>query len=237
MKSMNSKTKAATAASGPRSPGRPSLPVERILDTALEIVDDEGADALSMRTLAQRLNSGTATLYRHYANRAELVEQVVDRVLGEVQLDAEAFKRSSWQEACMASAHATFGVIVRHRNVATLLAENVPVGPNAMVLRERLIAVLLANGFPPRLAALAYATLARHVVGFATQLRVIGKESEPNDLKVSSRLRRLSRAEFPATLAVARFLPVPLEEEFAFGMKLVVTGLERVLAAGGGSKR
>ncbi|MEP6875467.1 MAG: TetR/AcrR family transcriptional regulator [Burkholderiales bacterium] len=228
-------TKIAREESAPRSPGRPSLPVDRILDTALQIVDEEGADALSMRTLAQRLNSGTATLYRHYANRAELVEQVVDRVLGEVQLDVDAFKRSSWQEACMRSAHATFAVIVRHRNVAPLLAENVPVGPHAMVLRERLIAVLLANGFPPRLAALAYATLARHVVGFATQLRGNGKV-EPDDSKVSARFRRLARTEFPATLAVARFLPVPLEEEFAFGMKLVVTGLELVLAAGSRAK-
>ena len=41
-----------------------------------------------MRSLAQRLESGTATLYRHFANRSELVAMVVDRMLGEVDLDA-----------------------------------------------------------------------------------------------------------------------------------------------------
>ena len=233
---MDSMTKIASEAAVPRSPGRPAIRVDRILETALQIVDEEGADALSMRTLAQRLNSGTATLYRHYANRAELVEQVVDRVLGEVRLDVDAFNRSSWQEACMTSAHATFGALLRHPNIASLLAEQVPVGSNAMVLRERLIAVLLANGFPPRLAALAYATLARHVVGFAIQLRGGGNVVQRDDSKVSATFRRLSRAEFPATLAVARFLPVPLEEEFAFGIKLVVTGLELVLASASRSK-
>ena len=50
------------AASARRSPGRPPVPLERIVATALQIVDEEGADALSMRTLAQRLGSGTACL-------------------------------------------------------------------------------------------------------------------------------------------------------------------------------
>src|SRR2546430_1768414 len=65
-----------------RGPGRPCLPLDRIVATALRIVDEQGADALSMRSLAQALDSGTATLYRHFANRAELIAQVVDRVFG-----------------------------------------------------------------------------------------------------------------------------------------------------------
>ena len=39
----------------------------------MQIIDEEGADALSMRSLAQRLDSGTATLYRHFPNRAALI--------------------------------------------------------------------------------------------------------------------------------------------------------------------
>src|SRR5689334_21438086 len=70
--------------SAQRSRGRPPLPLDRIIATAIEIVDEEGADALSMRTLAQRLESGTATLYRHFGSRAQLVAHVVDAVLGEV---------------------------------------------------------------------------------------------------------------------------------------------------------
>ena len=71
-----------------RSPGRPPVPRDRIIATALRIVDEEGAGALSMRTLAEHLGSGTAMLYRHFANRADLVAQVGDRVLGEVEFDA-----------------------------------------------------------------------------------------------------------------------------------------------------
>jgi len=62
------------------------------------------------------------------------------------------------------------------------------------------------------------------------KLKGNGNAAELDDSKVSARLRRLSRVEFPATVAVARFFPVPLDEEFAFGMKLVVAGLEMLLA-------
>jgi len=208
-----------------RSPGRPPVPPERIVATALRIVDDEGADALSMRTLAQGLDSGTATLYRHFANRAELVAQVVDHIFGEVELDADELTAMSWQQACRTVAHTMFDVLSRHRNVAPLLVEQVPIGPNAMVLRERCIAFLLDGGFPPDLAARSYATLARHVLGFAIQLKGPGATGGPDGAQLSSAFHGLDPALFPATVTVADSLPVPLEDEFAFGLDLILAGL------------
>ena len=49
--------------------------------------EEEGADALSLRALAQRLESSTATLYRHFDSRADLLAQVVDRIFGEIDVD------------------------------------------------------------------------------------------------------------------------------------------------------
>jgi TetR/AcrR family tetracycline transcriptional repressor len=65
-----------------------------------------------------------------------------------------------------------------------------------MAAREGLIGILLANGFPPELAALSYATLSRYI---------------------------------PATVSVADRLPVPLDDEFAFGLELIIDGLTHVL--------
>src|ERR1051325_9166726 len=127
-----------------RSPGRPPIPLDRILATALQIVDEEGADALSMRTLAQRLGSGTATLYRHFDSRAALISQVVDRMFGEVELDAAELVATGWRQACWTVAHTMFDVLGRHKNVAPVLAERIPVGPNAMAQREVCIAFPLA---------------------------------------------------------------------------------------------
>ncbi|CPV89629.1 Putative transcriptional regulator%2C TetR family [Mycobacteroides abscessus] len=109
--------------------GRPPLPMETIIDAALRIVDEEGGEALSMRALARRLDSGTATIYRHFANRTEVVAHVVDRVFGEVQLDDPALARMPWQDACIVSSRALFDALRRHPNVAMLLADQIPVGP------------------------------------------------------------------------------------------------------------
>jgi AcrR family transcriptional regulator len=208
-----------------RSRGRPPIPRDRIIEAAVHIVDLHGADALSMRTLAQQLNSGTATLYRHFANRSELIAEVVDHVFGEVDFDADELITAGWQHAGKRAAHAMFDALRRHANVSRLLIEQVPVGPNAMLHRERLIAVLLSSGFPPKLAARSYATLARYVLGFAIQLTGPQTAGQVDPADLSKVFHGANPKVFPATIRVADHLPVPLEDEFEFGLDLIIDGL------------
>jgi AcrR family transcriptional regulator len=210
-----------------RSPGRPPVALDRIVTVALQIVDEQGADALSMRTLAQRLESGTATLYRHFSGRADVVAHVVDRVFGAAEVDVAALSALPWPEACKAAAHSMFDALHRHKNVTPLLAGDVPVGPNAMAARERMIAFLLANGFPPDLAARSYATLSRYVLGFAIQLD--NNRDGLDDARLARVFHELDPSQFPATVAVSDHLPVPWQDEFGFGLELIVDGLTHVL--------
>lgn len=207
--------------SSSRPRGRPALPLDRIVAVALELVDEQGAEALSMRSLAQRLGSGTATLYRHFASRADVVAMVVDRMLGEVGLDAAAVTTLPWRQACITFAQLMFDALTRHGNVAPLLIGHVPVGPNAMAHRELMLSVLLDQGFPTATAARVYATLSRYVLGFAIQL-----PGEHHDSEAAAAFRGLDPADYPATAAVAGDLPVRLEDEFTFGLRLIVTGLK-----------
>jgi AcrR family transcriptional regulator len=213
-----------------RSRGRPALPVARMLATAVELLDERGAEALSMRALAQRLGSGTATLYRHFANRSELVSAVIDHILGEVDFDAQAVAGLTWQQACTSHAQHMFDALSRHGNVASLLIDYTPMGPNALVNRELCLTVLLDNGFPPAVAAHAYATLARYVLGFAIQLAGSAVASGQQDAELSAAFHELDPSRYPATVAVADDLPVPLAEEFRFGLQLIVAGLEQFQA-------
>jgi AcrR family transcriptional regulator len=212
--------------SSSRSRGRPALPPDRILAAALELVDEQGADALSMRSLAQRLGSGTATLYRHFGSRSELVALVVDRMIGEI--DMRSIASLPWQQACMSFAQSMFDALGQHGNVASLLIGHVPVGLNALAQRELVLSVLLDNGFAPAAAAHAYATLARYVLGFAIQLSGSTSATAEGDAAVAAAFHQLDPSRYPATVAVADELPVPLEEEFEFGLRLIVAGLERL---------
>jgi len=206
-----------------RSRGRPPVPKERIVAAALKIVDDEGAEALSLRALAQRLDSSTATLYRHFANRAELIDQVVDQLFSAVPARPDELRDLAWEDACRAMATWMFENLRRHPNVAPLLLTRAATGPNAMALREVALQVLLDAGFSPPVAIRCYATLARFVLGFAVQLN--GEEA--GDAALAAASRDLGTDTFPATVAVAAFVPVPLEDEFNFGLDLLLTGLAR----------
>ncbi|MFC4743439.1 TetR/AcrR family transcriptional regulator [Gordonia hankookensis] len=207
-----------------RQPGRPRLPFERIVATAREIVDADGVSALTMRSLAGQLNTSPTVLYRAVAGRAELIEHVVDHTLAEIHVDFD--DGATWQTDCLISAQAMFAVLSRHRGVAPLLIERVPIGPHALLMRERILARLLDHGFTPAEASMAYATLARYVIGFAAQLDGHSGAREREADRLTSLYRDLDGAALPATVAVAEHLPQQtLESEFEFGLHLLITGL------------
>ena len=196
------------------------MPLDRIITTAIAVVDEHGADALSMRALAQRLESSTATLYRHFAGRADLVAGVVDAVVGEVDLDDDELRTLPWPRACDTVARSMFEVLRAHPHVAQLMVERLPAGPRMRDLRERTLALMLHNGFAPPLAIAAWATLARYVLGFGIQLTAAGPVDPP------AVGEGLDATRFPATAAVAEHFPIPLEGEFAFGLELLISGLQ-----------
>ena len=212
-----------------RRRGRPPVAFERIIATAVELLDTEGIAGLSMRSLADRLGSGTATLYRHVDGKDELLALVVDQVLGELtavvpELDA------SWQDAVRLGATGLFATLTRHPGVVTLLVSHAPVGPNGMRVREQGLAVLLAAGFAPQLAARAYTVVAHYVVGFAIQQSVDAADSyDAGELR--SLYQRLDPKIFPATRATARHVPgTSIKAEFDFGLDLILDGLTQLLA-------
>lgn len=219
----------ASRSTTPSAPGRPKLPFERIVRGALDIVDDQGADALTLRRLAESLGSSTATLYRHVSGRAELVGHVIEHVYGEVDVDPDALAGMPWPLACEQIAKAIFAAVARHPNLAPLLAEAVPTGPHAMALRELSLSVLLAGGLSPAEARTFTATLGRFVIGFATQLHD-DPEHRAAEARAGARLVAADPHLYPATRATASADTVPLEEEFAFGLDLLIRGMRQAVA-------
>ena len=65
---------------------RQVLDRDRIVEVALRIIDEEGIDGLSMRRIAEELDTGPASLYAHVSGKEELLDLVLDRVIGEIEL-------------------------------------------------------------------------------------------------------------------------------------------------------
>src|SRR4051812_1384207 len=92
---------ARTVSPGERRRGRPPRSFENIVSVAADLVDELGVDGLNMRLLAERLETGTATLYRHVTGKDELMVYVLDSRMGEIvgAYDALAARPRTWREA------------------------------------------------------------------------------------------------------------------------------------------
>ncbi len=218
--------------------GRPPMDVERMVGTALKLIDDVGIQALSLRMLADALDSGTATLYRHFNGKDELLALVADSVLGEVRVSPEELDGLSWREAVTLGAQAFYDTLCRHPNALSLLAAQVPVGPNGLRARERLITLFLSHGFSVELAARAFTAIGHYVIGFAIQQHGTGTPSPEDHLQLRDYYRSLDPGSYPAIMAAADALTsIPLHEEFRFGLDLLLDGLEQTRLKSSSGKR
>ncbi|MFF1818206.1 TetR/AcrR family transcriptional regulator [Kribbella sp. NPDC058245] len=211
-------------------PGRPAMSFDRVIRTALELIDEVGPDDFSMRLLAKRLGSSTATLYRHFKGKDEILVHVVDHLFGEIPRYLTGVSPdSTWQAKLTGSAEAMFRTLTQHPRVASLLDDQVPLGPHALAGREIALGVLLASGFPPEAAARAFTAVGHYIIGFAGQPGGHEASRQYGKQEIREFYRSLDAARFPATLAAGPYLPNSLDDEFRFGLQLIVTGLEKHL--------
>jgi AcrR family transcriptional regulator len=188
-----------------------------------------GIEEFSMRLLGERLGSGTATLYRHFAGKDELMVYVVDRIVGEIdaEIDRDAYRGNDWRQATARWAHSLFDVLNRHPNALPLFVSRVPVGPNALAKRERSLALLVDRGFTRELAARCYTAVAHYVVGVALQQQGSGSDAEGDREHLRCYFGSLDAETYPATVAAATELTaVGPSDEFRFGLELMLDGVE-----------
>jgi AcrR family transcriptional regulator len=242
-------TKPAALPPGPRRHGRTrqtpqrssrSLSREAIVDAAIEVLDAEGLAAVTMRRVAEALDTGPASLYAHVADKEEMVAAVLDRVLGEAVIP-DPIDPDRWQEQLkeiLRSARATFG---RHRDIARASLGNIPTGEGALPGMNAMVGILLAGGVSPMVASLSVDILALYVTASAFEESL---ETFPTGEEAKAAFHEELR-EFFAGLPADRFphlvaLAGPLTAEdgdhrFEFGLDLLVRGIASTVTPTGKS--
>ncbi|MFI7612594.1 TetR/AcrR family transcriptional regulator [Nonomuraea terrae] len=148
--------------SRPRKAPRQTLTLERIVAEAVALLDEEGVDRLTMRRLAERLGTGSTTLYWHVTTKDDVLDLALDAVFGEVRLPDPAPDRQGWRRPARELMRGWRAALLRHPWSATLLDRPL-MGPNALSRTEFLYQTLAGAGFTPPKAA-AY-SLANYVMG------------------------------------------------------------------------
>lgn len=125
-------------------PAKAPLSRDVIVETALRVLDQDGIEALTMRRVAQELDTGPASLYVYIENRDQLLKLVLDRVMGEVALpSAEA---GDWRARLMLVITSSIEVLSRRRGLPLVALATIPVGPNALAITEAIMALLREGG-------------------------------------------------------------------------------------------
>jgi AcrR family transcriptional regulator len=204
------------------------------VSVASELVDDVGPGAFSMRQLAERLHTSTATLYRHVAGKDELMVYVVDRLFAEIEAPSGEEKGvAGWQETASSVCLSFHHALTRHPNLLSMLVTQIPIGPNALAIRERTIAALVRSGLAPGLAARAFTALAHYVIGFAALQDAPDAPGPEEASALGEYYRRLDPALYPSIVAAADDLTaVPLEDEFLEGLRFILDGIGRARRPG-----
>jgi AcrR family transcriptional regulator len=140
-----SATAGRTHPDNPRTrPAKAPLSRGAVVAAALALVDEIGYSAVTMRRVAQALDTGPASLYVYVADREELMAAVYDLALAQVDLPSEA--DGGWRARLELLVGRTIAALGDHDDIALVALTKVQTGRNALRVSEELLSLLRAAG-------------------------------------------------------------------------------------------
>ncbi len=208
---------------------RKPLSGARVLQAAVALADEAGLEAFSMRALAQRLGVVPMALYKHVANKEELLDRMVDVVFSEIELPPG---NVDWRSAMRRRAISTRAALRRHSWAIGMMESRHP-GPANLRNHDAVMGCLGRAGFSFEMAIHAYSTQDAYIYGFALQERDTAFVSADSAGEAAQRRAAMIGAleDYPYLAEIASELPASGYDnaaEFAWGLDLILDGLDRL---------
>ena len=212
-------------------PAKPALSRDAIVDAALAIVREEGIDALSMRRVAQALDTGPASLYVYVANRDALWELLFDAALATVATEPTDPER--WREQLHElAARIVQMMAVEYPGMARLAMAHIPVGDNSLRVVESMLSLLKAGGASDQAAAFAADLIGSYTTAIAYEQSLYaalynGPEHMEREVgRIAEGFADLSPERYPTLAALGDKMTMgDGEERFSLGLDVIVNGL------------
>ena len=213
-------------ARGTSTRDRQRLTRVRIIEAAVALADAGGSASLSMRTLADELDAGTMALYRHVANKEDLVDGMVDVVFGEMYAPAIV---GDWKHELRERGISARAALQRHPWAVGLMETRMHPGPASATHHNATMGCLREAGFPFRDAVHAYSLLDSYTYGFALQEQTVPFETPEESADMATVTVGERGGDYPYLAEVAAELGqrgYDYTEEFEFGLDFILDGLE-----------
>jgi AcrR family transcriptional regulator len=200
---------------------------ERIVTTAVSLADAGGFASLSMRNIAEELGAGTMALYRHVANKEDLLDDMVDVVFAEMYPPAIGGR---WKHELRERGLSARRALQRHPWAVGLMETRMQPGPASATHHNATMGCLREAGFGFREAVHAYNLLDAFIYGFALQESTVPFETPEESGEMATTTVGDRGDEYPYLAEVVVELGArgfDYTEEFEFGLDLILDGLER----------
>jgi len=205
--------------SGPSAP----LTRERIVSTALALVDREGLHALSMRRLGSELGVDPMAVYYHVPNKKALLDAIVEAVMAEIDLSVD-HRADSAEERILCAALAYRDAMLAHVNALPIMLAHGPATPAAMRPVDLLIGILRDAGLPPAKALAGMNMIAAAVRGVVGMLA--SETTRPHTSGDTEAMARIfPPGEFPHLSEAMRHAAEFSDRGFDFGIRALARGL------------
>ncbi|MFI6568023.1 TetR/AcrR family transcriptional regulator C-terminal domain-containing protein [Nocardia fluminea] len=210
-------------------PPRTPLTRERVLRAAIELADQQGLAALSMRNLAKAVGVEAMSLYNHVANKDDLYDGIIDLVVAEIYVPRAG---GDWRTELRRRAVSAHEVLLNHRWATGLLGSRVNVGPAMLRYVDATLSCLITAGFTYEQADRAWNALDSHIYGFTVQ--AVNFPLDPSEYaSAAQRFLPLIPAEtHPHMHALAALVITGTHSgtaDFTFGLDLLLEGLAGLL--------
>lgn len=209
------------------------ITVEQVVDAALEIVATEGYEALSMRRVAEALNTGPASLYAHVVNKTDLDELLIARLAAKIVLPKP--DAANWREQIHDVCGQLRDLYLAYPGISGAAFAVAPTDLDTARLTEGMLAILLNGGVPAQAAAWGVDSLLLYVAAYCLERSIVRRRVEEKDAvwivgrdEMQRRLASLPAEEFPYTASHAVQLTAGEgHDRFDFALEVMIDGLTR----------
>jgi AcrR family transcriptional regulator len=210
-------------------PTRPQLSRDRVVHTAVDLADEAGITAVTIRALADRLQVKPMSIYHYVANKEAILDAISDLVVEQIDVPAPT---ADWEPEIRRWATSARHTLVKHPWAITLMQSRLTPGPATLRHHDAVIGTLRHAGFPLPLVGHAFATLDSYIHGFALQESTLPFDRDTVADQADTFLSHFPAETYPhlADFTVNHVLRPGYDfaAEFDFGLNLILTSLSHL---------
>lgn len=208
---------------------RANLTKELIVEAAIELADQNGIDALSMRSLATRLDVKAMSLYNHIKNKQQLIDEMIESIIAKFFV---SYKDMDWKEAMEERAVSMHQTLMAHQWAAEVILPSLQTGPHTLTFIDKTLGCLETAGIPLALADWAMNLMDSYIYGFTIQELTFPIDQSEYRQSAATYLPFIDKTVYPSMHGLTTLVAegnYDGKQDFGFGLGIILDGIEKLI--------